>query len=522
MDSVDHRFVRVKGRGASFVDVISQLNNCIIITEPDYRIVFWNKGAQELLGREEEEVMGESLESILNIVGDGDLLFCLDNRDSSRIYPIKMPNGEVKTIKVSLTAVRDEKGNIEKLVIAADDVGELVKARDQAEQANKAKSEFLANLSHEMRTALVGIVGFCEILSREKQHHRGEESIDTIQYCAQELLGLVNNVLDLSKIETKQVEVVTKVFNLGKLIKQLIAYIQPELDKRGLDIQLEIDNEVPENMVGDESKIKQVLRNLMTNAVKYTERGYIKVEVSRHNSVLARDSSAFPLKISVKDTGIGVPLEEAEDIFKPFSRAANLQGSEYEGTGLGLAISKQLVEIMGGNIWYEPNRDQGSVFSFTLPVQVYLTRKIQEGKTSYEIGQREVKPASVPTVMLVEDTGVNRKLIKYMLEDIGYNVIGAKNGEECIDLLRKNYPDIPDIILMDMQMPVMDGYEATRIIRQSPDYSNVPIVALTAYAMTNDIDKCIQAGCDYYLSKPFTREQLFHVINRCFGLEAKI
>jgi len=495
------------------IDFFLNINDCIIILEPDYRVIFWNKGAQKLLGWVAEEVMGRKLDSVLNI-NIKDLL--IDGHECHEgQYDIKLSNGEKKTIKLSITNIKDDNGSSRNIVVAATDMSELVKSKNQAKQANLAKSEFLANISHEMRNSLVGILGFCEILSEEKLHFRKkEEGLKTIQSCAQQLLGLVNSMLDLSKIEIGQVEINKKCFNLKTMIKQVAFSLQPDLKKKGLGFQLDFHPDVPENILGDETKIRQILSNIVVNAVKYTDCGYIKIVVSKHFS---EDFSMFPLRISVYDTGIGIYQDDIHKIFEPFIRAKSHSNREYEGTGLGLAISKQLVEIMGGTISYEPNKERGSVFSFVLPVQeVPLVRKIGESKSDYGVSKGKITSTSGLTILLAEDIKANRKLIKYMLEDIGHNVITAKNGEECINILKNTHPDI---ILMDMQMPVLNGYETTNIIRQSRQWKRIPVVALTAYAMTGDIEKCMQVGCDYYLSKPFTREQLYHVLSQCSGID---
>ncbi|NLB88499.1 MAG: response regulator, partial [Syntrophomonadaceae bacterium] len=361
-------------------------------------------------------------------------------------------------------------------------------------------------LSHEIRTPLVGILGFCELLIKEQKLGKKEiEYVETIEFCAHHLMGLVNNVIDLSKIEAGEIEVDKRPFNLKNMVKQIILSIQPELNKKNLACFQEIDESIPDMVIGDEIKVQQVLTNLVTNAIKYTDTGYIKIHLTAYNSQAKRDS--LNIRIAVSDTGPGIKDEQLNKIFNPFVQLNKLDNCS--GAGLGLAISKKLVEAMGGEIGYRTNGSRGSIFSFIVPLEK-VVEEINEPGVYYDYGQamQEFK------ILLVEDIAVNRKLITYMLKDMGYEVIQAANGKECLEILHEIHPDL---IIMDMQMPVLDGYETTRQIRQKILWQNIPIIALTAHAMTSDIDKCMEAGCDYYLSKPFTQAQLYDVLVTCLS-----
>ncbi len=404
----------------------------------------------------------------------------------------------------------------EALLFSAMNINDLCKAEEKARLANLAKNEFLAHMSHEIRTPLLGISGFCELFSQEELSSRQKESVENIRYCTEQLLGLVSNILDLSRIEARQVAMNQKPFSIKSMIEHMVQSLGIRVDKNKVDLQVEISSEIPERLIGDELKIRQVLNNLLTNAIKFTEEGYIKIIAERDDENSTMLPAVFPLKISVCDSGIGISHKKSRDIFKAFVQLDCQQNMEHKGAGLGLAISKQLVEIMGGRIWYEPEQGNGSAFSFLLPMQEVFTEECMESDEDYLLENTGIPAVSGSNVLLVEDIGVNRKLIKYMLEDMGCDVITARNGKECIEILHKSSPDL---ILMDMQMPVMDGYQATAIIRESPKHRRIPIIALTAYAFSGDVDRCLQAGCNSYLSKPFTREQLCQSLNKCLERE---
>lgn len=481
------------------------INECMIAVDADYKIVFFNDGAQKLLGRKSSEMVGKRIteilknnhREILEKMVQGERNYYQVDLDD-----VILPDGQVKIIRAAINIIKDSKDKIENIVAIVTDITELMEGKNKAIQANLAKSRFMATISHEIRTPLAGILGYCEILNQQRVNDQQKESIDTIQYCANQLLGLVNNLLDLSRIEVGQIEINNKVFNLRNMINKTVASVQPRIKEKKLDFSLEIRADIPENIKGDELRIRQILSNLLVNAVKYTDEGKISLAVSRASVSSYEEASILPLQISVYDTGIGIQENQIERLFEPFIQADSTAG----GTGLGLSISKHLAEVMGGHLWYEPNQDGGSVFSFILSLQQVTLEQIEESKINYK---NSVLHNLRRTVLLVEDMKINRKLVKFMLQDIGYDVLTAANGQACIELLDTIRPDV---ILMDMQMPVMDGYAATAIIRQSSEWNDIPVIALTAYAMKSDIDKCLQAGCNYYLSKPFTQEQLHQVL----------
>lgn len=487
-------------------NLLSNVNDCIIVADGDYDIIFWNQGAKKLLGWESAETSGKKLWSIL-----GEELFhsCIkDTLITDRVWKgqidVKTREGDLKSIQLSVSIITDD-WNQTNIVVIASDVTELLASQRREYAANQAKSEFMAHLSHELRTPLVGIVGYCDMLNSVNYDPDYRESLTAIKYCACQLLELANNMLDLAKIEARQLEVKLAEFDLHQLISHTVNTYYAD-GRTSVQLSADLSSDVPRFVLGDNTKIRQVILNLLTNAFKFTASGYVKVQMELDKAGDA-PNGIYPVKITVIDSGTGINENERARIFEPFIHdvGTDAQG----GTGLGLAICKQLVGIMGGRIWCEANPQGGAEFGFVLPL------KAAEPLPEPEAVEKAGADLNGVKVLLAEDIIINRKLITLMLEKIGCEVVAVSNGEECIEALNEYNPDV---ILMDMQMPVMDGYNAASAIKQKPPAAAIPIVALTAYAMSGDVLKCQEAGCSYYLSKPFTMEQLTHILGECLGL----
>lgn len=382
-----------------------------------------------------------------------------------------------------------------------------------AEEANNAKSDFLARMSHELRTPLAGIIGFTDLMPREGLSARQSESVNIIQDCSIQLLRIVNDVLDISKIEAGKISLDYIDFDLKELIDESVSMIASSLAEKGLNIAIKIDPNLPPAFRGDANRLTQVLSNLLSNAVKFTSSGEIVIIASTADKEVP--NGIFPLMISVVDTGIGMSMQEQSNIFEPFAQADTSTSRKYGGTGLGLTISKSLVELMNGSIWLDSRKNEGTTVTFWLPLEPVLQNRTAQFTNSDEIPVN-LRPISV---LVVEDMDVNQKLISYMLEKLGCSSMIAGNGSECLDLLyRFNF----DIVLMDMQMPTWNGYDTTRLIRTNHDWDRLPIIALTAHALEGDEEKCKAAGCNHYLTKPFTLNQLSAAIAYCLEPAAKM
>lgn len=399
---------------------------------------------------------------------------------------------------------------ISSLVIVSTDITELINTRQQAEAANMAKSQFLANMSHEIRTPMIGILGTVDLLDEESLDPAQAKKLATIRECGEQLLEIINQILDVSKIEIGTVTMRPEVCAIPDFIQQTVNMVMPLVYEKGLLIRTQISTEVPQRIMIDVVHFRQILLNLLHNAIKFTSIGEILV-----NAALDTATPYPELLISVTDTGIGIPPEKAEKIFEPFTQVDDSASREFGGTGLGLYICRNLVNLMGGSIIYQQVADgDGSVFSFRLPVEI---------PPAYDEDIRSEEPQSIKPILaelldfkpvhllVVEDNELNRKIVSQMMLNYGFEVSTAENGLECLRLLQDNYFDL---ILMDMQMPVMNGYETTSIIRQDPNNRHLPIIAMTAHAMTGDREKCLACGCTSYLPKPFKAEQLVEEVIR--------
>lgn len=487
-----------------FLDV---LQDGALLLSSERTVIYCNQTMEKILDLKMEEMLGKDWERIFILEDRTRLNECLESGCGQWIGEIGLHSGLKKGVRFSIHTIPFENGQDYSCILAADISGLLQESRE-LQQASMAKDEFLAGLSHEARTSLLGILGYCDILGRDAGTNQENGPVDIIRDCARQLLGLVNRMIDLAKIECNQVELESKPFHLHHMLHQAILSLQPSLQGKAVELDLKVSADTPERVIGDEVRIRQVLTNLLSNAIKFTEAGRVEVQVQIAKFPLAVEPQSISLQISVSDTGIGVAPGLRDKIFLPYM-TSEYHGYEGKGVGLGLAISKQLVELMRGLIWFESNGEGGSCFSFAIPLQLPVL-EVEEAPVRYKILEPHGGMPSTFRVLLAEDRRVNRILVKHMLEQLGCSVITASNGQECIRILQDTRPDV---IFMDMQMPVMDGFEATLKIRQSFQHQDIPIIALTAHALKSDIEHCMQVGCNYYLSKPFTQEELCQVLN---------
>ncbi len=380
----------------------------------------------------------------------------------------------------------------------------LEEAYKIAEKANKAKSEFLANMSHEIRTPMNAVIGLSHILAKstpltEKQRN----CINTLRLSAESLMDLITDLLDISKIESESIVMENARFDLQRLVSETVSIMSVKAQEKKLELTLTFDPALTGEYVGDPTRIRQIFLNLLSNALKFTEKGSVHVSVTREER---KHSYAQYARICVADTGIGIPAEKQTSIFNKFSQANSSINRKYGGTGLGLAISKALIELMGGTISVESKSGTGSTFFVTLPLasaETFKTTGAQAGKPSVaETSETKHR------VLLVEDYQPNILVASSILDELGYDYDVAMNGEEAIS---KRFSQNFDIILMDVQMPVLDGYNATLLIRQKESedaLAAIPIIGITAFAMAGDKEKFINAGMNDYVAKPFNPEEL--------------
>jgi PAS domain S-box-containing protein len=380
----------------------------------------------------------------------------------------------------------------------------LSEARATAQQASQAKGEFLANMSHEIRTPMNAVVGLTALLSGTPLNARQQSYLQKLRGASESLMSLINNVLDLSKIEAGKLQIENMPFELGEVMERQQALLTEQAATKGL--LLSFPTSLPETgqLLGDPVRLGQILLNLVGNAIKFTERGHVTVQVTQ----LACTVDRVTLRFTVIDTGIGIPPEVAKNLFNPFTQAAPSTTRRFGGTGLGLSICQQLVALMNGEMGLESTPTQGSRFWFTADFGLASTSESPAVKLRSHDSNEVLEGLRV---LVAEDNDINMEIITELLQQVGVRVQGAGNGRDAVDACMANRPDV---VLMDMQMPEMDGLSATTALRKHPGLADLPIIALTANAMTEDRERCLAAGMNDYLSKPIDLDELYALLRR--------
>jgi len=498
----------------------------IVVTDQAARIIAFSAGAEETFGYAADEVVGQPVEKLLparhRSAHEGHVAaFSAGGAKSLRMHdraPIvgRRRSGEEFPAEVSLAVLETAMGHaftaiVRDLSERRDTELRLIAAREQAEKANLAKSVFLANMSHEIRTPLNGVLGIAGALARTDLAPKQRHMVNLIEGSGRALERLLSDILDLAKLDAGRVSIREERFDLANVVREIADLFQASAAEKGVELLVELDDAARDRFVGDELRIRQVLSNLVSNAVKFTARGQVRLSVTCTPLPDGRERVRF----AVRDTGIGFPPEAAESLFERFEQADGSVTRQYGGTGLGLAISKSLATLMGGTISATSAPGRGATFKVELP----LRRVVQDGPTVEVVQSSAVDAAMRPLrLLLAEDHLINRMTVELILEDLPVEIVAVENGREAVETFAGQ---AFDLVLMDMQMPVMDGLAAIRAIRQIErefGRARTPICVLSANAMDEHKEAADAAGTDAFLTKPINAGALITYVT---GVAAK-
>jgi PAS domain S-box-containing protein len=437
-------------------------------------------------------------------------------------------DGNLRNYEIHFTPMYNGEGVYQGAFVLFQDITEILSAKERAEQASQAKSSFLANMSHEIRTPINAVIGMTAIGRSSKETEKKDYCLNKIEGASIHLLGVINDILDMSKIEADRLELSYTEFEFDVMLRRIINVLEFRLEEKKQRLTVNREPDIPSHIVTDEQRLSQVITNLLTNAAKFTpEEGDLAINVRRitgdtepFRGGSLGDLPACTLEIRVTDTGIGISEEQQGRLFQSFVQVDSGISRKYGGTGLGLVISKRIVELMEGNIRIESKLGQGASFIFTIRAGIGGPAAEKVPADPGEAGPRGAGAGTFAgrRILLAEDVEINREIVQSILEPMGFQIDQAENGQEALDKFAAN-PALYDLIFMDIHMPEVDGYEATRLIRKldNPYAGKVPIIAMTANVFKEDVEKCLAAGMDDHIGKPLNFDNVIALLEKYLG-----
>jgi len=497
---------------------VEQSSASIIITDSKGVIEYVNRKFCDTTLYNFDEVIGKQVRTLKPgkepIKENKELIDTIfSGKDWSGEYLNRRKNGGKFWEHASISSIKDSNGKITNFIAIAEDITErkkiekeLLSAKEKAEDASKAKSQFLENMSHEFRTPLNGVIGMTQLLSLTGLSQEQKDYIEMVKYSSEILFNLINDILDYSMIESGMLKMKLESFNIKELVRKTSNILNFEAKKKELTLEVNFKNDFRYNIKGDSQRIKQILMHLIANAIKFTEKGKVIVNLFEENRI---NNKVF-INLSVTDTGIGIPQDKIGVLFESFTQLDSSSTKVYKGAGLGLSIVKRLVDMIGGKITIESIVNQGSTFTCKMPFELDYVYENKKGE-SKEDGS-SVKKGSY-NILVVEDDFINQKLFNDLLIKKGYKVSTVDDGNKIFPLIEKiNF----DLIIMDIQLFGMDGFTATSVLRKKEKETggHIPVIGMTAFAMQGDREKCLGVGMDDYLPKPFDRDDFYNIIEK--------
>ncbi|NLB87683.1 MAG: response regulator, partial [Syntrophomonadaceae bacterium] len=497
-------------------NLLDNIQESIIVIDIKGTVLYHNQQANKLFQITEGQIVFDILTKVrdtYDIKKIGQIFEILESGNGWQGEAYFIVNGEKRIFMNRVDPIMHN-NQTKAYVVMSTDITELVHNREKAEAANLAKSQFLANMSHEIRTPMIGILGAVDLLEQSITDNTQLEKINNIRECGEDLLEIINDILDVSKIEIGIINLNCENCNVYDLFYRTINMIEPALTEKGLKLHVDIQAISSVSLYLDPYKLRQVLTNLLFNAIKFTSEGTITLKAN-----IDMIDNNHRLIITIADTGIGIPEDYISYIFDPFYQVDNSNSRNYSGTGLGLYICKRLVELMGGTIDINSSVGKGTKFIISLPIEPPVETVEPIKQVNHIISHDDTVHFIPRSVLVVEDNELNQKIVCEMLKNYGFEVATAKNGLECLQILQNR---AFDAILLDMQMPIMDGYETAQLIKKDKNINHIPIIAMTAHAMNGDREKCLASGCTSYIAKPFKAEELVEEIKKHLNPNIKI